>query len=245
MPDLSPKLEELVQAGRNASRPTGEDFERVLESLSAKLGEAIAGGGSLSTSSATRVFAMKAIGITVATVAFIIGGGAWIASRNREVSPSWASTVTQAAASVSSRVPSSLGAAPVSDESTATDATISPSPSQPKPGPASSVVGRVNGRSRDSLSEEVTILSRAGAELHGGRAESALRLLNEHERRFPNGILTEERTAARVQALCALGRNIDAQAQLSRLSPKSLHGARARRACGLEPSDPSRRATGQ
>ena len=57
------------------------------------------------------------------------------------------------------------------------------------------------------------------------------RLLNEHERRFGNGLLAEERIAARIQALCALGRTTEADAQLARLSPKSLHGEPARQAC--------------
>jgi hypothetical protein len=81
------------------------------------------------------------------------------------------------------------------------------------------------------LSDEVAILTRAETELHGGRAESALRLLNEHERRFRNGILAEERTAARIQALCALGRVSEADVLRARLSPKSLHGEQTKKAC--------------
>jgi hypothetical protein len=87
----------------------------------------------------------------------------------------------------------------------------------------------------DSLAQEVAILSRAGAELHGGRAQAALTVLEEHQRKFPGGVLTQERTAARVQALCALGRTKEAQAELARLarvSPNSPHEARARKACG-------------
>ena len=84
---------------------------------------------------------------------------------------------------------------------------------------------------RDNLSEEVAILSRAETELHAGRPAVALRLLDEHERKFGNGLLAEERIAARVQALCALGRTTEADAQLARLSPKSLHGEQARQAC--------------
>jgi hypothetical protein len=85
----------------------------------------------------------------------------------------------------------------------------------------------------DQLADEADILLRAEAELHAGRANAALKLLNEHERRFARGLLAEERTAATVQALCALGRKAEATARLSRLSAASLQSERARRACGL------------
>jgi hypothetical protein len=87
---------------------------------------------------------------------------------------------------------------------------------------------------RDGLSEEVAIMSRAESDLHGGRPESALKALGEHERKFGNGVLAEERTAARIQALCALGRTAEADAQLARLirtAPNSPHTERARQAC--------------
>ncbi len=77
-------------------------------------------------------------------------------------------------------------------------------------------------------------MSRAETDLHGGRPESALKALDEHERKFGNGVLAEERTAARIQALCALGRTAEADTQLARLirtSPNSPHTQRALQAC--------------
>jgi hypothetical protein len=87
---------------------------------------------------------------------------------------------------------------------------------------------------RDRLAEEVAILSRAATNLEAGRASDALRAIDEHQRKFPNGLLAEERYAARVQALCALGRRDEAAtelARLSRLAPDSPHVARARKSC--------------
>jgi len=86
-------------------------------------------------------------------------------------------------------------------------------------------------RPADHLAEEVSILARAESELNSGRFASALSLLDEHRRRFPQGTLTEERVAARVSALCALGRGAEAESALQRLPPGSLHGGRAREAC--------------
>ena len=85
---------------------------------------------------------------------------------------------------------------------------------------------------RDRLAQEVALLSRAQAALRSGKPAVALEALNEHERKFGNGLLAEERMAARAQALCALGRNAEADAQLAQLSPNSLHGQSARQACG-------------
>jgi hypothetical protein len=84
------------------------------------------------------------------------------------------------------------------------------------------------------LAEEVALLSRAETELRAGRPAKALLALSEHQRKFPRGALSEERTAARIQALCALERTDEANAQLKQLlhiSPNSAHEERARQAC--------------
>jgi hypothetical protein len=84
------------------------------------------------------------------------------------------------------------------------------------------------------LAQEVAILSRATKYLEAGRPTDALRALAEHQRKFPNGVLTEERYAARVQALCTLGRPEEAAAELARLArmaPESPQLSRARQSC--------------
>jgi hypothetical protein len=101
---------------------------------------------------------------------------------------------------------------------------------------------------RDRLAEEVAILSRAAHYLEAGRPSEALRAVDEHRRKFPSGVLTEERYAARVQALCALGRRDEAATELARLSqltPQSPHLARAGQSCaaaaaGSSPSNAPR-----
>jgi outer membrane protein assembly factor BamD (BamD/ComL family) len=83
----------------------------------------------------------------------------------------------------------------------------------------------------DALSQEVALLQPATGDLRAGRFSEALKSLDEHQRRFPNGILTEERRAARAQALCSLGRRSEAQAELSLLAAQSLAVANARHYC--------------
>jgi hypothetical protein len=54
----------------------------------------------------------------------------------------------------------------------------------------------------DSLAEETALLRRAQAALSSNEPRSALSILREHERRFPDGVLAEERRALKVVALC-------------------------------------------
>jgi hypothetical protein len=89
-------------------------------------------------------------------------------------------------------------------------------------------------RMRDRLPEEVALLSKAEMEIHEGRAVQALRTLDEHASRFRDGALTEERMAARIQALCMLGRLSEADAQIDQLAAMSSHSPylfQAREAC--------------
>jgi hypothetical protein len=70
-----------------------------------------------------------------------------------------------------------------------------------------------------------------------GLPEEALKALAEHERKFPTGSLAEDRMAARVQALCALGRTAEAKSELTRLTrtyPKSAHIELATRVCRID-----------
>jgi hypothetical protein len=58
--------------------------------------------------------------------------------------------------------------------------------------------------------------------------------LDEHTRRFPHGALSEERAAARVHTLCALGRVDEARASASAFvaqSPRSSLAPAVRRSC--------------
>jgi hypothetical protein len=84
---------------------------------------------------------------------------------------------------------------------------------------------------RDRLAEEVALLSRATKALRAGRAGEALRALDEHQSRFPRGALSEERRAAKAEALCSLGRVSEGRAELGRLAPQSPAAARAKQVC--------------
>ena len=85
-----------------------------------------------------------------------------------------------------------------------------------------------------AIGAEVALLGQANGEMQAGRASQALALLDEHVRRFPSGALAEERQAARILALCAVGRadeSREARGQFLREHPQSPQVARVRGAC--------------
>jgi hypothetical protein len=233
MSELSPELRELVLATRSANLATEADAARVLVALRARLGDAAVFGidatqavesGTSSGFAFQKVLALSITGLAVL-------GGLWFATAHRVDAsralhsfPGDSVTSTASMALAPSALSSSAPAVPKTDSLAAvTDTNETPTLVGAR------LVASHNGK--DRLAEEVALLARAESAIHNGNPSVALQVLNEHERRFRNGQLTEERIAARIQALCALGRATEADAQLARLAPKSLHGPRARQAC--------------
>jgi len=236
MSDLSPELRELVLAGKGATLPTAADSARIFEILRARLGEAAfasaEAGQAVAAPSSAGFVTGKLATLGLAGLA-LLGGFLFFSARSQRAVPSESNSAPRAAAT--EWAPQALAASAL--------APAAPQATDPTSAEVAATAGSNDGvrteprpiaspHPKDSLSEEVAILSRAETALHGGQPGLALKLLNEHERRFGNGLLAEERIAARIQALCALGRTADATAQLAQLSPKSLHGAQARQACG-------------
>ncbi|HEY0469564.1 MAG TPA: hypothetical protein VGC79_35485 [Polyangiaceae bacterium] len=236
MTDLSLGGKALVQAARNADRPSDADRERVLALLQARLGDAavLTAGVAHTPSTTAGTSALRSkllkwgwVGPTV-----LVAGAWWFVPRGGHEG---AKAVPAPSASVSLSVPA-VAADPVSAAGELAPSVASSSTPIATPDAQSRPVEvqKVVPRSGDGLAEEVALLSRAETELHAGRPAKALLALAEHQRKFPRGTLAEERTAARIQALCALGRNEEANAQLRQLahiSPNSAHEERARQAC--------------
>jgi hypothetical protein len=86
------------------------------------------------------------------------------------------------------------------------------------------------------IDDELTWLSAAQEALRNNQPSSALRLVQEHAFRFPQGALASERVAVHALALCALSRKAAARDVLSELehrAPNSPLLARVRRNCGF------------
>jgi hypothetical protein len=89
------------------------------------------------------------------------------------------------------------------------------------------------------LDVELALLQEAHGALRMNDGARALRLLDEHARRFPSGVLAEESEAARVFALRAVGRTEEARdvaARFLREHPRSPLAPRVTRAFDAEPS---------
>jgi hypothetical protein len=109
-------------------------------------------------------------------------------------------------------------------------------PAQPSPEPALPAKPQVEPQApaqhpQDRLAQEVALLSRATSDLRAGRAGAALKSLDEHQRKFPTGMLTVERRAVRAQALCTLKRVSEGRAEISLLAPQSPAAGRAKQLC--------------
>ncbi|HWA73486.1 MAG TPA: hypothetical protein VG937_14170 [Polyangiaceae bacterium] len=194
MTDLSPEAASLVRAGRRALRPSAADRLRVSDALRARLGDAAL---PLEIVASTSFFSRASWAkISLATTALGLAGGALFLGLRQEPSPGPARA--QAARPAETLVVASAAElappAAVTDVSPTTVETTSAEQNIPAK------------RATDRLAQEVAILSRATSELHAGRPANALKAIDEHARKFPNGLLVEERRAARTQALCALGR---------------------------------------
>jgi hypothetical protein len=82
------------------------------------------------------------------------------------------------------------------------------------------------------LSAELELLTAAQSALRASQPQEALRQLDAHQRRFgPSARLTEEVAAARIGALCALGRKEEARAVHARLPEGSVFFSRLGHAC--------------
>lgn len=232
--ELSPELKVLMRACKTASLPTEADSARIFEALCARLGNAVMGADTVQpavTSTSSGFTLGKVSAISLAGLALL--GGLWFfkARAQRAVRLETNATAS-AAATISAAVVAAPSAASLSErasvarEGTEVETVAKDGANRAEAHPATSH------HARDTLAQEVALLYRAETALHRGKPAVALESLSEHERKFGNGLLKEERIATRVQALCALGRNAEADAQLAQLSSKSLHETRSRQACG-------------
>lgn len=86
----------------------------------------------------------------------------------------------------------------------------------------------------DPVAEEARLIARAHAALDRHDGTAALRLLDEHQARFPDGVLAEERAATRVLALAETAepaRACRAAAAFLSTYPASIHAPRVRASC--------------
>ena len=222
--DLGPQARALFEAERGALKPTSADRKRIALALSARLGAGVFPPGVQGPESALPPPTGSAWlnWPTISLMAgLVVSGGIALSTLRGPDLKAPEPTVASAPAALPPTAPALTLAAPAPIvEAPATSDATAPAPAAHRP--------------TDRLAEEVAILSRAETELHASRFQSALRVLEEYERKFSNGKLAQERAAARILALCGLGRTVEANAALARLSRGSLHEGTAREACAVK-----------
>lgn len=221
MNDLSQSAQQLVRGAAKAARPSDADRERIFEALRDRLGDAALLGQAAAAPSAFSALWVK---VSAITVGLGLAAGGLVVGLQGEPA--------RVAAPPQPALPVVVAPAPV-EQPASDSAAPAPAPAAPAPQIAAvEPVASATKRASDRLSEEVALLSRATSALRAGRASEALKTLSEHQSKFPKGLLSEERRAARAQALCTLGRRPEAERELAKLAPGSPQAARARQLCG-------------
>ncbi|HVU05493.1 MAG TPA: hypothetical protein VHE30_27285 [Polyangiaceae bacterium] len=222
MAALGPRAQSLVRAGRAALRPADGDRDRIEAALRAELGPAaLPPPGSVAPPPVVAVASWKAA-LGAALGAGAIAVALYLARSPAKNSPQ----VVPVTASATTSPP-----APPAEPPGETAAAVAEAPPSVVVPPVTAPPSASASPPRDRLAEEVALLSRATKALRAGRAGEALGALDEHQSRFPRGLLSEERRAAKAEALCSLGRTSEGRAELARLAPQSPAAARAKQAC--------------
>jgi hypothetical protein len=214
------RARELIQSSRDLTRPTIADRERVEDALRARLGAAVL---PLRVRAAPPLACLPGpLVSSVAVGAALMALALLVAFHQGPRAPgSGRAAPMPVAVPVVSAAPAPGGAATSSPVPMPVPVAVSESKHRPS----------LSSPADDPLSLEIEILVRATTDLLAGRVKEALISLDEHQRRFPNGILTQERRTARAQALCSLGRRSEAQTELAQLAPQSLAVVRAQQYC--------------
>jgi hypothetical protein len=243
MKDLSPQTRHLIERASGADDPDAEAAHRIERSLSRRLavGTGIAAGSAtvakVASGASLPVLGAKSMAAVLVVGAVVVSGhelltSAELASRapeaqqNSESLESGARAVERVVAPPArapERVldareskapePSNSGtpsdaarsSAPATAEGAAAPKPANPSaPREPPAGP---------GATEDALVAETQALRRAQSALRSGDAATAIRLLSEQDDHYRGGALDQERSAARVLALCQAGRVSEARAR--------------------------------
>ncbi len=218
------ELRALLEAAHD-DRMEADAVERVAAGSAARIGDPVGGGpgdggaspiqGAAGGASSGKVLA----GIAAAA---LIAGGVWIGARSssRDGAPSIPQAPAVASAHEQAATPEEKGAPPAEATAASSSASTPPASAEvvatAKPSvaarPAGSAGRPVEAEKADGAAriEEHRLLMAARQEL-GRDPQRAWALTQEHARRFPKGILAQEREVIAIEALSRMGRGKDAR----------------------------------
>jgi len=226
---MSPESRAFLERVRDAEEPDPDAERRVLAAVRA----AVAAGAAATAADTARAPMTGAVAPSKLGVL-----GVWLLAGGLIVLPAPALPPSEPSAT---RTPARLLAAPepapraepVAAERSSAPAADEAGPLAASPEtPESLSKPRARVRAPASLREELELLAKVQAALRGGDAATALRQLDEH--RTLDEQLQGERAAARVLALCSLGRTAEgrrSRAELLQREPTSPHRSALERAC--------------
>jgi len=225
MAALSPKARAVIEEARADMRPPAGERERLEALLDAHLGATLP-SPSAHAPALPRPGAGWRLVTSLAVGTALVGGVAFLTLPPKAGQHS---TPVDAPLATLAPAPATASQATASASEVQAVPALPAKPQVEPPSPAQ--------RPQDRLAQEVALLSRATSDLRAGRAGAALKSLEEHQRKFPNGMLAVERRAVRAQALCTLKRVSEGRAELSRLAPQSPAAGRAKQLC--DAADPA------
>jgi hypothetical protein len=195
--------EGLRNSLRSAQSDVGNDAQlaRIAGRLGPLLGAGVAvGGGAAATAKVATLSGGAKLGLAGLALAAVGGGALWLSSAGSPATPSPAPQVVSVAPVEAVKPPPVVAnPAPTAAESALTPAEPAVSVVAPQEKPAAPV----------QLSE-AELLEQARLTLKSD-PNRALQRANEHARRFPRGVLVQEREVLAIQALRRLGRDAEAE----------------------------------
>lgn len=226
---------DLFRAGKTAMSPTASDRERVRARLAAKLGAAAVGAAITTTTAKAGAAKGGAVAMfaKIAAPIVIAGGAATIAAPHlmKTHAPPPPVVVTATATAITTSAPAPVAATTTTTTVTVDDlppATPAPARAKKAAAPAPAAVD-----TSEAALEEARLVARIDAALRDGDAARALGLAEEHVRKFPHGMLVEEREGGRAIARCMSGSRSSADAFLA-AHPRSPMRGRIVAACGTK-----------
>jgi hypothetical protein len=244
MNQLSPEARRLFQLARGVDEPSPDSLKRIERSLASRLarGVGIAATSALWAQSASGVLLGTTKVVSIAVVAGAVSAvGVWAlkspeTARHASVpAVSVAGVAGKAAPGGMAQPATSVNEAPLASAD-AVPSQLSPTVNRsvPRPSVAAAGSGAVATEAPDQLRDETRELRQAQQALRSGNVELALKLLNQQDKTFNRGVLQEERSAARILALCQSGQSDRARTEAARFEqrwPKSALLARVRSSC--------------
>lgn len=231
---MDPFAREIFDRARRAHDPTPDDRARVRAKLAARIGAgAVAGAGAAKVAGVTKGTILKVV-LSIAIVAAL--GAAFVLRRHAPApeAPAIEAPVVQAPAPVA---PVTSAASPAASAAESSAEPVAPTVESAAPSPSAApppVARSARPAASTDLEAEMSLLAGAQAAIQAGDYATAIARLDEHQRQFPRGVLSEERLAARVVALCGAGRVAEARslgASFLAHHPSSPLAPRVRSSC--------------